>query len=134
MASSDELQQALEAIINAQGPQELLQQVFLHPILDTPQALNAVRELLEWLRQEGQDALAEHVAEQYKMLKSMVIVRGPARPSVSPLEIALQGFPDDIRPALQDLVGSLGQDELIMEQVHQVFVQHPVLFTPQAIP
>jgi Tetratricopeptide repeat/NB-ARC domain len=68
----DELRDAIQAMIMVSSPAELREQIAKHPVLLTEQATAAIDKLLNDLRQEGQEDIANSIEQRYNTLKEAI--------------------------------------------------------------
>src|SRR5579884_446453 len=70
-ALQEELSKAIEALLAAKSPTEVLQVVTQHPLLLTDKVLNRLENLIAALQKAGQEQLANALQERYETLKQI---------------------------------------------------------------
>ncbi len=71
-ALPDKLRDAIEALIAANRPSEVIEQVGQHPILLTQEATDALDKLLNELQKAGRDDAVSHIKARYVTLKQVI--------------------------------------------------------------
>jgi predicted RNA-binding Zn-ribbon protein involved in translation (DUF1610 family) len=124
-AAQHPLMQAIDALIEATSPAEVLEAVQAHPILLTDEADVMIRQGIENARQTGQEGLARHIEERYQILKQI------REQGVDPEELAgLAKAEDQIAAALAGLPEYLQQilgDVSSPEELEAALKAHPEL-------
>lgn len=106
----DAFTEALQAMVDAKSPAEVIELTRKYSFLLTPEALAAIEGFIEKLRQDDQGDLADHISRRLETLKQVIEDRR------DPLNLAINAL-------IQASPGTL----------RQVIAQHPVLLDDETL-
>ncbi len=97
------LMQAVQVMIEARSPVDVLAAVQAHPILLSDEADDKFRQFILTVRQRGQAGMARHIEERYQTLRQIREL------GVDPAQLTVADAPvENIPPELQAIVGEIG--------------------------